>query len=149
MHLPSFHPAACGLLLAALAGATTPGAAQPAAAPIAFTTVAEALAALRARDGNGTIVTQADGWVTVNEPLANAQWSFTPAEHEAYPAVVRRVILRGADRSASVGLASLCEAPAAACGRLRQQFEAMNDRIIQAVRARGRSASTPAAAPAQ
>ncbi len=54
------------------------------------------LAALKARDGDGTIVTQSDGWTIINEPLASAQWSFVPSGHEAHPAVVRRILRRAA-----------------------------------------------------
>ena len=139
------------MLIGALAAAgaraqpAAPTAAQAASAPVApsigFETVAKALAALEARDGNGTIVTHADGWVIVAEPPANAQWSFTPPGHAAYPAVVRRVIRRGAEGSTSVETSSLCEAPEAACTQLLAEFQAMNGRITQAVKARGRQGS--------
>jgi hypothetical protein len=122
------------LLLAATAAAAQ----TPAAPPMPYTSVKEALAQLEARDGNGTVVTRADGWVTVAEPLASAQWSFTPAGHEAHPAVVRRTILRGPGREVAVDTQSICEAPAAACAKLLAEFEALNDRIVQAVKSRGR-----------
>lgn len=112
-------------------------------APIGHPSVAAALKALEARDGNGTIVTHPDGWTIVNEPLASAQWSFTPAGHPAYPAVVRRVIRRGPGGAVSVETASLCEAGPADCTRLLADFEAMNDRITQAVKSRGRQPPPP------
>lgn len=116
------------------------------AAPIAQPTVAAALADLKARDGNGTVVTASDGWVVVNEPGASAQWSFTPAGHAAHPAVVRRVIRRPADGgAATVETDLLCEGPTEACSALRQEFESMNDRIVQSLKARGRQGSTPPA----
>lgn len=132
------------LLLAAQAAAlaqTTPAAAPaaaPAVAPIPDRTVAAALARLQALDGNGAVVTQADGWTTVNEPAAAAQWSFTPAGHAAHPAVVRRIIVRHAGGAITVDTQALCEAKADACGKLVAEFEAMNDRIVQALRSRGR-----------
>lgn len=116
---------------------TTPAAA-PAVAPIPDRSVAAALARLQALDGNGAIVTQADGWTTVNEPMAATQWSFTPAGHAAHPAVVRRIIVRHAGGAITVDTQSLCEAPAEACGKLVADFEALNDRIVQALRSRGR-----------
>lgn len=130
------------LLLTAQAAAqatppTTPAAA-PAVAPIPDRSVAAALARLEALDGNGAIVTHADGWTTVNEPASSAQWSFTPAGHAAHPAVVRRVIVRQAGGAISVDTQALCEAKAEACGKLVAEFEAMNDRIVQALRSRGR-----------
>ncbi len=76
-----------------------------------YPSVAAALHDLEARDGNGTVVTHSDGWTIINEPLASAQWSFVPAGHYAYPAVVRRVIKRGPSGTASVQTSNLCEAP--------------------------------------
>ncbi len=117
--------------------------AAPDPARLDFPSVAAALKALEARDGNGTVVTHSDGWIVVNEPLASAQWSFPPAEHAAYPSVVRRIIKRTPDGKVSVETASLCEAPAPACTALLAEFAALNERITQAARARGRQASTP------
>jgi hypothetical protein len=125
--------AACAIALSVMAQA------QPTkVGELGFTSVATALKDLEARDGNGTIVTHADGWTVINEPLASAQWSFTPTGHYAYPAVVRRTVKRGADGSVSVETASLCEAPEAECSKLLAEFATMNDRIIQSVKSRGR-----------
>lgn len=107
---------------------------------LGFASVAAALKDLEARDGNGTIVTHADGWTVINEPQVSAQWSFTPSGHYAHPAVVRRTIKRTPNGAASVETASLCEAPEAACTRLLAEFAAMNDRITQSLKARGRQA---------
>lgn len=112
---------------------------------IGFPSVDSALKALSARDGDGAIVTHADGWTYVNEPLASAQWSFTPIGHYAYPAVVRRTIKHSPDGSVAVETASLCEAPEAECSQLLAEFVAMNERIAQAVRARGRQTPPPPA----
>ena len=117
-------------------------AANPARA-IDYATVADALAALRARDGAGTVVTHSDDWVIINEIGAQAQWSFTPNGHAAHPAVVRRTIRRGNIGAVSVETVSLCEAAQEACARLLKEFEAMNDRIAQSIRARSRQGSTP------
>ena len=133
--------ATTGVRAQSSASTSVQAASAPAASAIGFETVAKALAALQARDGNGTIVTHADEWVIVAEPPAKAQWSFTPPSHAAYPAVVRRVIRRGADGSTSVETSSLCEAPEAACMQLLAEFQAMNARITQAVKARGRQGS--------
>ena len=105
-----------------------------------FSSVAAALKDLEARDGNGTIVTHADGWTIINEPLASAQWSFTPDGHYAHPAVVRRTIKRSQDGSVAVETASLCEAPEAECAKLLAEFASMNERIVQSAKARGRQA---------
>lgn len=109
---------------------------------IPYGSVAQALSALAGMDGNGTVVTHTDGWVVINEPLASAQWSFTPAAHAAYPAVVRRTVRRSADGAVAVETASLCEAGDAACANLLREFANLNDRITQSVRARGRQGSS-------
>jgi hypothetical protein len=120
----------------------SPRAPEAAAAPIRFSSVAEALATLTDLDGNGTVVTHTDDWVVINEPLLAAQWSFTPKAHAAYPAVVRRTVRRSADGAVSVETASLCEAGEAACAKLLQEFATLNDRITQSVRARARQGSS-------
>ncbi len=131
------------VLLGALA--LQPHGAHAQSPTIPYANVAAALAALNARDGAGTIVTHSDDWTLVNEPGASAQWSFTPQGHPAHPALVRRIVKRGAGGDLSVETASLCEAGADACTRLLQEFEAMNPRIIQAIRARGRQGSAQSA----
>lgn len=134
-------------LLALFALVLPPHAVRAQTPPIAYPDVASALAALSARDGAGTIVTHSDAWTVVNEPGAGAQWSFAPEGHAAHPAVVRRVVKRNAGGDVSVETTSLCEAPAEACARLLQEFEAMNPRITQAIKARGRQGSAQAGAP--
>ena len=136
------------LILALAAGpalaqqpASAPAAFQ--AAPIPYKAVAEALAALEARDGRDTVVTHADGWTTVNEPSASAQWSFPPRGHYAYPSVIRRTVVREPGGQVTVDTSKLCETEEAACTRLAAEFEAMNERIIQAVKARRRGPGTP------
>ena len=126
------------LVLIALFASVRAQTAPPPSNAIGFGSVALALKELESRDGNGTVVTHADGWTVINEPLASAQWSFTPSGYYAFPAVVRRIIKRSADGSVAVETASLCEAPEAECARLLREFAALNDRITQAVKARGR-----------
>jgi hypothetical protein len=147
-HVPMTIPLRCAFLVSMLPALLSIASAEPASAPsssarpIEYGSVAQALAALKRMDGNGTIVTESDGWVIVNEPAAAAQWSFPPSGHDAYPAVVRRVIRRPAGAPVTVETASLCEASADACVKLLREFEALNERITQAVRARGRQGST-------
>ncbi|MFO1340682.1 MAG: hypothetical protein U1F53_21085 [Burkholderiaceae bacterium] len=130
---PAFTPAP--------APAPAPAPTPPAAGSIGYASVAAARQALESRGGVDTVVTHADGWTVVNEPMASAQWSFTPSGHAAYPAVVRRTIKRSPGGAVSVETASLCEAPEAECGKLLAEFATMNERIVQAVKARGRTPS--------
>lgn len=119
--------------LLALAFLATAASAEP---KIDYPTVAAALKDLEAKDGSGTVVTHADGWTVVNEPPIT-QWSFTPAGHAAHPAVVRRIIRRGADGKVTVEIATLCEAKKDACTKLEEEFASLNERIVQQARARG------------
>ena len=138
------------LSIAAMQASTA--SAQTSAPPgtkIGFASVAEALKALEARDGDGTVVTHADGCTTINDPLASAQWSCTPSSYHAYPAVVRRVIKRSPGGAVSVETTSLCEAPEAECNKLLAEFAALNERITQAARARNRPAPSQSPQPAQ
>lgn len=114
-------------------------------APMPYKTVSEALAALSAKDG--AIKTEADGWITVTEPLEGLQWSFVPGSHGAYPSLVRRSIVRPPGEPARVEMATICEAPASACAALAQEFEAQNSRFEQYVRSRARK-PPPGGAPA-
>ncbi|MBB1162161.1 hypothetical protein [Aquariibacter albus] len=116
-----------------------------AASPMPYKTVSEALAALSAKDG--AIKTEADGWITVTEPLEGLQWSFVPGSHGAYPSLVRRSIVRPPGEPARVEMATICEAPASACAALAQEFEAQNSRFEQYVRSRARK-PPPGGAPA-
>ena len=129
---------------AVLAPAAFAQASAPEPAPINYPSVAVALKDLESRDGNGTIVTRPDGWTIINEPASAAQWSFTPTGHYAHPAAVRRIIKRTPEGRTTVDTASLCEAAKAECSKLLAEFEAMNERITQAVKARGRQGSTQA-----
>lgn len=126
------------LCLVLLLGLVPLASAQPG---LPYATVAEALAALSAKDG--AIRTEAEGWITVTEPLEDAQWSFVPRDHAAYPALVRRGILRKPGEPAAVTMATLCEAPPAACAALAQEFEAQNSRFEQYVRSRNRKPPAP------
>lgn len=131
------------VLCLAVLGASALGAVQ-AAPPLPYKTVAEALAALSAKDG--AIKTEAEGWVTVTEPVEGVQWSFVPPTHGAYPSMVRRSIARPPGEPARVEMATICEASASACTALAQEFEAQNSRFEQYVRSRGRK-PPPGAAP--
>lgn len=117
------------------------------AAGIDYPSVDAARKALEARDGKDAVVTHPEGWMVVNEfGFPSAQWSFTPEGHPAHPAVVKRVIERDAAGNVSVQTGLLCEAKAsAACDQLRADFEALNDRIVQAVKSRGRLPPPPPA----
>lgn len=141
-------------LACAGAGAQSPApspASAPAAAPAAsaagvgYATVADALAAIQA-DAD-TLRTDMDGWLVVQQPARNAQWSFTPASHPAHPAVMLRTIRRQADGRRKVDSQMLCEGPAAACSELAAEFARSTDRLQQYLSSRDSSSVPPVPRP--
>jgi len=104
--------------------------------PLGYDKVADALAALQKNpDAN---VTHPDGWtvITVQKPEL-AVWSFVPQGHEAYPAVVRRLI-RKTDKGTFVEMKVLCEAKQDPCRKLALQFQQMTAQMQQALQAHGK-----------
>lgn len=107
----------------------------PVRSGIGYATVAEALAALKAKPGVQIEVTKPDAWTIVNEP-GDVQWSFTPSSHSAYPAVVRRALKVNAEGGLYIEMSALCQAEKAPCDKLLEDFKELNERMRQSVRAR-------------
>ena len=98
---------------------------------IGFPTVAAALEALKAR--SDVKISIQSGWTIADDRSTNAIWSFTPADHPAYPAVVKRaVVAKGGE--AYVDMTALCQASKVACDELMSDFNALNERTIRSVR---------------
>jgi hypothetical protein len=57
-------------------------------------------------------------------------WSFVPEKHEAYPAVVRRLV-RKTDEGTFVEMKVLCEAKRDACRRLALHFQQLTEQMQQ------------------
>ena len=124
------------LALAAPAHAQfTPQANADSHRPLGYDRVAEALASLQKRPD--AKITHPDNWtvITISKPEL-AVWSFVPKEHDAYPAVVRRLIRRS-DKGTFVEMKVLCEAKQDACRKLALQFQQMTAQMQQALQAKG------------
>jgi hypothetical protein len=93
-----------------------------------YSTVAEALADLKRRDGVSVQVMQ--GWTIVIEADGLTNWSFPPSDHPAYPAVAKRILYRDQD-GWHLRMDILCEAAPAACDDFLKYFEAMNAPMYQ------------------
>jgi hypothetical protein len=98
---------------------------------IGYPSVTAALEALRSR--TDVTVSNQGGWTIVDERAGNAFWSFTPKDHPAHPAVVKRTLVTR-DNNLSVEMTSLCEARKSACDQLMVEFRQLNERMSQAVR---------------
>ena len=120
------------MLLAASAATaqTTNGDARGSA--IGYTSAAEAYDALRAkpgvtfsRNGDWTVATDTDG----------AMWSFTPSNHPAHPSVGRRRLIQHPDGGFFVETRILCQAEKAACDKLHADYQLLDRRMTEAIRA--------------
>jgi hypothetical protein len=71
-------------------------------------------------------MTSQDGWTIIEDPVNSTLWSFVPAGHPAYPAVIRRQLVEREGRKA-VGMSALCQAPRAACDKLMEEMRATSE----------------------
>jgi hypothetical protein len=123
---------AAALALAGTAHAKADSADAP--RPLGYTRVAQALVAVQKLPD--AKVSHPDGWTVVTVPKPElAVWSFVPQGHEAYPAVVRRLIRKN-DKGTFVEMKVLCEAKKDACQKLAVQFQQMTAQMQQALQAK-------------
>jgi len=95
---------------------------------VGYPDVATARKALLARTDAQSHL-EPNGWLVVYLPAEYTIWTFTPETDPAYPAVVRRIITRGADKNTYINMSVLCEASKAACDNLVRQFGELNEKI--------------------
>ncbi len=93
---------------------------------IGYSSVAAALEALKAR--NDVKVNVQGGWTIINDPSTNSLWSFTPPDHPAHPAAVKRSTIEK-NGSVFLDMQALCQADKTACDKLITEFENLNDKI--------------------
>jgi hypothetical protein len=98
---------------------------------IGYPSVAAALGALRAKS-NVRISVQG-GWTIVDDHDDLSLWSFTPANHPAYPAAVKRKIIQK-DGAIYIEMSALCEASKVECDKLIAEFKALNEKVRERVR---------------
>jgi len=98
---------------------------------IGYSSVAEALSALKGKAG--AQVREQDGWTIVADresDTVQALWSFTPPGHPAHPAVVKRIVAER-DGRVFLDMKVLCQAAKEPCDQLVREFQALNDRLQQ------------------
>ena len=100
---------------------------EVAGSSIGYPTPAAALAALRSR----TDVQFSDfhGWTIVSDRASLTVWSFTPADHPAAPAVVRRQVVQIGQKT-GVRTSVLCGASKATCDALVIDFEKLTEQTV-------------------
>jgi hypothetical protein len=116
-------------VLAAISAAVSIASAQQpstAQSSIGYPSVAAALQALQHKSGVN-IVNQG-GWTVIDDPSEQTIWSFTPPGHPAYPAAVRRQIVKG-DSGFSLKMSILCQAAKQPCDKLVADFQELNNKM--------------------
>ena len=123
-----------GLLCAAslLASATIASAQTGDVRKVAgYASVADALAALRAKAG---VTFSKNGDWTVANDTDGSIWSFTPPNHPAHPSFGRRTLIE--EKGAFfVKTAILCEATKPACDNLHADYQLLDRRMSEAIKA--------------
>lgn len=99
--------------------------ALPPSSRIGYSTVAEALAALRA-DPNVQITIQ-QGWTIAVNNSTKTIWAFVPKGDPAYPAVSKTTQV-SRDGGIYIVRATLCEASKPACDHLVDRFKKFDER---------------------
>lgn len=126
----SFVAVAACAIVTACASANTD---ERTSSVIGYSSVAEARHAVLTMPGATS--REEHGWLIVVDPTNYTLWTFTPPDHEAYPAVVKRVITQEGD-NVYVQMTALCQAEKPACDRLFAHFKQMNDRARRAFQRR-------------
>ena len=73
-------------------------------------------------------------YVAVDDPATGTVWTFTVPGHAAHPSVVCRRPIQAADKSMSLEMNVLCNAPEAECQKLLRAFQELNRRMIDAMK---------------
>ena len=124
------HDARCLLAICMLLAASPAAAEDPAPIPeaeessIGYATVAEALAALKAKPG--VEISNEDGWTIIADGLA--LWSFTPEVHPAHPTAVKREVIER-DGKVVIEMAVLCQSTKEPCDQLVREFAERNENM--------------------
>jgi hypothetical protein len=90
-----------------------------------------ALEALQAKPE--VVVRTSQGWTIINDPSERTLWTFTPENHPAHPAVVKRAVQQK-DGALFLDMKVKCFGTKAACDTLVQDFQALNDKVQNDVR---------------
>lgn len=103
----------------------------PVSEGIGYPSVAAALKDLKSR--RDVQISTQGGWTIITDRGAGTFWSFTPPDHPAHPAAVKREIV-SKDGAMFIQMGALCEAEKAACDRLIAEFRDLNDKIRESIR---------------
>ena len=99
---------------------------------IGYATVNEALESLKNKAG--TDVSVQGGWTIISDKENGNMvlWSFSPENHDAYPAAIKRIIVKK-DGSIYIQMKALCQAKKKACDKLIEEFKELNAKISEQI----------------
>ena len=115
--------------------------------PIGYPSVAAALDALRSRS-DVKFSKQDDGWIIANDEATTTLWSFTPMDHPAHPAVIKRSVVEQ-NGATYLDMKGLCQAEKTACDKVMEEFKALNEKMQAYMEASRRSIKESAEKSAQ
>lgn len=95
---------------------------------IGYPSVADARQALGEKEGVDIRIE--GGWTIATDRPENTIWSFTPENHSAHPAVVKREIVN-IDGALRIQMSVLCQAEKVPCDKLVDEFKALNNRLAE------------------
>lgn len=100
---------------------------------IGYATVKEALDSLKKKAG--TDVSVQGGWTIVSDKENGNMvlWSFSPENHDAHPAVIKRTVLEQGG-FVKIRMTALCQAKKAPCDKLIEEFNELNAQIGKQMR---------------
>ncbi len=104
-----------------------------------YPTVAAALTAIKAR-WDLERFSRDDGWLGFSDSRNKVIWTFAPAGHPAYPAVIKRAIVDDG-KVVVVKTTARCEGPKAACEQLLLEFKALDGNADEYLKFQNRNSS--------
>ncbi|MBO6784343.1 MAG: DUF4019 domain-containing protein [Alphaproteobacteria bacterium] len=93
---------------------------------IGYASPSDALVALRSREG--VVFSDYNGWTIAEDAGRGEIWSFTPPNHPAHPAVVRRTVIEQ-NGTLSIDMQALCGADKQTCDSLVAEFRKLNEQL--------------------
>jgi len=104
-----------------------------------YPTVAAAMTAIKAR-WDLERFSRDDGWLGFSDSRNKVIWTFAPAGHPAYPAVIKRAIIDDG-KVVTVKTTARCEGPKAACEQLLLEFKALDGNADEYLKFQNRNSS--------
>jgi hypothetical protein len=130
---------ALGLAVHVSAQPAATGSDSPKSEEFEFPTVAVALTAIKAR-WDLERFSRDDGWLGFSDSRNKVIWTFAPAGHPAYPAVIKRAIIDDG-KVVTVRTTAKCEGPKVACDQLLLEFKALDGNADEYLKFQNRNSS--------